>query len=111
KQEISMDRLQTIFEHQNAQTRNFHKIHEENGLLLDPEIPVNLHTREGSLMLHLGIHWIALEMTEALLAPSSHRLEELADTLHFLAEFCLLAGISFDIIPSGDEWSSAMSDR
>jgi hypothetical protein len=53
-------------------------------------------TRTGTRQLHLGLHWINLELSEFTYASPAERPEELADVLHFLVEFSLLAGFRFN---------------
>lgn len=94
-----MDRLETIFAHQFEQTSKFHRIQHANGCLATEDIPVDLRTFQGTLELHKGLHWINLELSEVLHAREDTRLEELADVLHFLAEFTLMAGLQYSDLP------------
>lgn len=106
-----MDRLEKIFIQQREHIGRFHPIQQQNGLLFTPTLPADPLTREGTLQLHLTIHWANLELFEAVSTNSfTERVEELADALHFIVEFCIVAGFDHTIIPrpSGnrDRWSS-----
>lgn len=104
------DRLSTIFSHQLELTTKFRAIQNDNGLLSTPDIPVDPLSREGCLELHKDLHWINLEIAEAIYARPEKRREELADVMHFLAEFCHVAGIGPDIVP-GNENNDSKDDK
>lgn len=99
-----MDRLQDIFEHKKKSSFEFRAVQKKHGLIGpldllggDPE------TREGALELHKGLHWINLELSEFIGASEDEQAEELADVLHFLVEFAILAGFDYTIVPEGLE--------
>jgi hypothetical protein len=94
-----IDRITQMFKKKGESTRRFRAVQERQGMLATPEIPVDINTREGTIELHKGIHWINLELSEFLGAPPEMRREELSDVLHFIMEFCLLADIGESLIP------------
>jgi len=91
-----MDRFAQLFEKQKLQTEKFFEIQRKNGLWESVALPVSMETHEGTLQLHTSLHWIALELSETLFASQDDRPEELADVLHFILEFCILAGLTPD---------------
>lgn len=95
-----IDRLQDIFDHKAISSANFRELQARHGLISDQHIPVLFFTREGQHELHKGIHWINLELSEFIAASFEERTEELADVLHFIVEFCLLAGLGPELIPA-----------
>ena len=109
------DRLSTIFSHQLELTTQFREIQDQNGLLSTPGIPVNPLSREGCLELHKDLHWINLEMSEVLFAHGQEQVhEELADVMHFLAEFCHVAGLPCETLfkfPKGFKEQYPTADR
>lgn len=94
------DRLQQVFEHKRASSEQFREVQRKHGLLLAPEnLKADPATREGTIELHKGLHWINLELSEFIAAPQAEVPEELADVLHFLVEFAILAGFDWDVVP------------
>lgn len=95
------DRLEMIFEHKRKSSAHFRAVQQKHGLVPTPDLMVaDPGTREGTHELHKGLHWINLELSEFIGASPTERPEELADVLHFLIEFCILAGIDHTIIPT-----------
>ncbi len=95
-----MDRLQQVFEHKVVSSEQFREVQRKNGMLLAPEnLKADATTREGAMELHKGLHWINLELSEFIAASQADAPEELADVLHFLVEFAILAGFTYDVIP------------
>lgn len=98
------DRLAQIFEHKAVSSMKFREVQRKHGLLLAPEnLVADWKTREGAIELHKGLHWINLELLEFIEAPPATKPEELADVLHFLTEFSILAGYDPNLIPPGEE--------
>jgi len=100
KEDWAGDRLEAIFKRQRELMEKYHDIEARNGLLQTDKIPVNLHDRYGQARLK-DFAWRATEeIGEALEARDRHPdipdhcYEELADALHFLTEFTILAGIT-----------------
>lgn len=93
-----MDLLSQLFKKQKSQTEAFLQIQKSNGLWTSNQIPVEPTTHEGTLQLHCSLHWFNLEISEVLNSPSTQKNEEIADVLHFLLEFCILAGVEADDI-------------
>jgi hypothetical protein len=93
------DRLRDIFDHKVVSSTEFRGVQSVLGML-DPKLVIvaDWKTREGTIELHKGLHWINLELAEFLGASSSEQFEELADVLHFLVEFCILCGIDHTVI-------------
>jgi len=93
------DMLEAIFKRQEELMEKYHHIEKENGLLQMDLIPVDLHDRFGQARLKDFAWRFVEEIGEALEAADIHRhepdhkKEELADALHFLVEFSILAGI------------------
>lgn len=93
------DRLEAIFKRQQELMEKYHDIEKANGLLQTEDVPVSLHDRFGQTRLK-DFAWRATEeLGEALDAFThsdnmDHCWEELADALHFLAEFTILAGMT-----------------
>jgi hypothetical protein len=93
------DRLEEIFKHKRVSSEHFRAVQKGHGLVPTPELLVaDPNTREGTHELHKGLHWINLELSEFISATPTERPEELADVLHFLIEFCILAGFDHNII-------------
>lgn len=94
------DRLLLIFERQTELMEKYHAIEEKNGLLQTKDVPVNLHDAKGQARLKDFAWRVTEELGEALEALQKHKDirdhfdEEVADALHFLVEFTILAGIS-----------------
>jgi hypothetical protein len=94
------DRLQTIFEHKRASSKHFREVQRKHNLVPTPDVMIaSANTREGAHELHKGLHWINLELSEFIGAKPEERPEELADVLHFLVEFAILAGYDHTVIP------------
>ncbi len=91
--------LADIFERQTELMQKYHKIEESNGLLITDQVPVNLHSSKGQQRLKDFAWRITEELGEALEARiihedmPAHFDEEVADALHFLVEFTILAGV------------------
>ena len=98
------DRLELIFNRQQEMMSKYHEIEAKNGLLITPDVPVNLHDSKGQLRLKDFAWRITEELGEALEAfhihpdHPEHFDEEISDALHFLVEFTILAGYSADQI-------------
>lgn len=94
------DRLEDIFARQRELMEKYHPIEAKNGLLITSDIPVNIHDARGQYRLKDFAWRITEELGEALEALEIHSElvehfdEELADALHFLVEFTILAGVS-----------------
>ena len=112
KNDWAGDKLEAIFKRQGELMQKYHDIEAANGLLQTPDCPVDLHDRFGQARLK-DFAWRATEeLGEALDAMDKflrgdhgieHCNEELADALHFLTEFTILAGLGpKDIIGVGD---------
>lgn len=95
-----MNRLQNIFEHKKVSSTEFRGVQAGLGMI-NPEniLAADWKTRDGTIELHKGLHWINLELAEFIEARPEERPEELADVLHFLVEFCLLFGYDWDVVP------------
>jgi len=97
---IEGDRLVAIFEKQRALMEKYEEIEAQNGLLQTPDIPVDIHDRKGQARLKDFAWRMTEELGEALealvihLDVNDHYDEEVADALHFLTEFTILAGMS-----------------
>ena len=104
------DRLQQVFEHKRVSSEQFREVQRKHGLLLAPQnLIADPATREGAIELHKGLHWVNLELSEFLGASQAEQPEELADVLHFLVEFAILAGFDYDVVPvSPDESEDRM---
>jgi dUTPase len=101
-----LDRLDLIFQRQHALMEKYVPIEVANNLCHTPDCPVGLHDRYGQARLKDFFWRITEELTEAVEANrihpelKNHVFEELADSLHFLVECCLLAdvyAIEFDM--------------
>lgn len=108
-QELPEDLLGYIFQEQRSLMEKYHEIEAANGLLLTPDIPVNLHDKMGQARLK-DFAWRTMEeIGEALEAATEgvedfneHAREEMADALHFLVELCILAGLDHKLLPFED---------
>ena len=93
------DKLDQIFQRQFELMQKYHKIEEANGLLITPDVPVDLQDSRGQYRLKDFAWRITEELGEALEAMKVHPdlpihfEEEIADALHFLVEFTILAGM------------------
>ncbi len=110
KEDWAGDKLIAIFLRQEELMGKYHDIEKANGLLQTPLCPVDLHDRFGQARLKDFAWRITEELGESLDAyekylkeehSKDHYLEEIADALHFLAEFTILAGIGPMDIKSG----------
>lgn len=93
------DRLESIFSRQNDLAIKYHPIEDANGLLQTHDYPVNLHDSRGQARLKDFAWRTTEELMEAVDAlategSSLHVHEELADSLHFLVEMMLIAGLT-----------------
>lgn len=94
------DRLDLIFMRQHELAKKYFSIEERNGLLITSDLPVNLDDRFGQARLKDFFWRVTEELTEAVDACRvhqhivSHTYEELADSLHFLVETCILSGLT-----------------
>jgi len=104
-------RLEAIFKRQQELMEKYHVIEKASGLLLTNKVPVGLHDKFGQARLKDFAWRTTEEIGEAIEAKERHQdipehcYEELADALHFLTEFTVLAGISPEdlmIIINGD---------
>lgn len=104
------DRLSLMFKRQHALAERYLPIEEKNGLLQTKDMPVNLNDRYGQARLKDFFWRVTEELTEAIDAKRNHEhlpqhcLEEIIDSLHFLIEACLLAGLrdgDVQILPMG----------
>jgi len=100
------DRLKNIFDRQRELMAKYHHIEKANNLLLSEDVPVDLDDKYGQARLKDFAWRFTEELGEALDAllkhadEPAHGMEEVADALHFLAEFTILAGIPWDgVIP------------
>lgn len=98
-------RLAAIFAAQRTTMSSFYEIEDRNMLLETKDIPVNLNDRLGQARLRNYAWRITEEVAEALnvLTIADYTdpayVEEVADALHFLTEFSILAGVdSGDIV-------------
>ena len=99
-----LDPLDMIFKHQKELSEKYHSIEKENGVLIHDKIPVDIDSYTGQLRLKDFMWRTVEELGEAMLVSDTlekdHFKEELADTLHFLVELCLLANVTPDMIVS-----------
>lgn len=118
------DMLDQIFRRQLELMQKYHTIEEEKGFLVPLTIPLDLHDAQCQYRLKDFAWRITEEVGEAMEALRTHPElrdhfdEEIADGLHFLVEFTLLAGTTpFDILPieHGDRfialWRCALEDK
>jgi len=104
----SGDKLDRMFARQMELMTKYHSIEESNGLLISPDIPVDIHSAKGQFRLKDFAWRITEELGEALEAflkhPKirEHYNEELSDALHFLIEFTILADIAPDTFKVGE---------
>jgi len=105
------DRLEAIFARQGELMEKYHVIEAKNGLLQTGDVPVGLHDKFGQARLKDFAWRTTEEIGEAIEAKERHPdikdhcYEEIADALHFLVEFTILAGISPDdlvVMANGD---------
>jgi len=94
--EILRDKLFGIFYRQRELMADYEHIEAGNGLLLTHEVPVELNCRFGQARLKDFAWRMTEELGESLNSYESFEKfnEELADALHFLVEFTILAGIA-----------------
>jgi len=103
-EKIQGDRLDLIFQRQKELLKKYDQIEVANGLRYTSDCPVNLNDKKGQSVLKDYAWRITEELGEALEAfvihPDipQHCDEEIADSLHFLTEFTILAGVSPDQI-------------
>jgi hypothetical protein len=106
--ELPDDMLGFIFAEQRKLMETYEKIEADNGLLTTSDIPVDLHDKMGQARLKDFAWRCTEEIAEALEAWDGndiiHAKEEIADALHFLVEFTILAGVvpeDLDKVSSG----------
>ena len=93
------DMLVQIFNQQRSHMEVYAEIEDENGLLQTPDIPVDIQSRFGQARLKDFAWRITEELGEVLesIEENSHQPvfyeTEIADVLHFLTEFTILAGM------------------
>jgi len=103
------DRLSTIFESKAKSSSTFRTVQHELGMVAEEAVAkASPFTREGTIELHKGIHWINLELSEFLGAVPADRPEELADIMHFLVEFALLLGYDANIIQAEEAYGDRL---
>lgn len=95
--EESNNMLEEIFKRQRELMTKYHHIELKNGFYVPPRCPVDLHNAQAQYKLKDFAWRITEELGEALEAldlghEKEHNQEELADALHFLTEFSILAG-------------------
>lgn len=98
-QELPEDLLQAIFDRQRELIEKYHPIEKANGLLITEDIPVDIHDAKGQQRLKDFAWRVTEELAEAFeawyeLLDVEHAKEELADTLHFFVEMCILSDIT-----------------
>lgn len=91
------DRLKAMFDRQRELMEKYHHIEKESGLLQTEDVPVDINDKFGQARLKDFAWRITEELGEAMEAKAEpevpgHAEEELADALHFLIEFTILAG-------------------
>lgn len=89
-------KLNEIFEKQRSLMGKYHKIEAENGLLHSWDIPVDINDRFGQAQLKCLAWRFTEELGEILdnvQKENSGLKDEIADALHFLVEFTILADI------------------
>lgn len=96
--------LADIFEHQREL---FWKYKDLENMTWSGET-VNVHTSAGQIALKDFLWRVTEELGESFEASvehedTVHQIEELADALHFFVEFCIIAGVTPDELPSIDE--------
>lgn len=94
-QVLKPDRLLSIFRDQKTLMEKYHPIEEANGLLITPDVPIDLNCRFGQARLKDMAWRMTEELGEACHALSQGKQElvneELVDALHFLVELTILA--------------------
>ena len=101
------DKLDQIFQRQFELMQKYHGIEKANGLLVCEDVPVDLHDSKGQFRLKDFAWRITEELGEALEAFEKHPKirehydEEIADALHFLTEFTILAGVTVERMDAG----------
>jgi len=94
------DMLDQIFKRQLELMQKYHVIEESKGFLVPLSVPLNLHDAQGQYRLKDFAWRITEEIGEAMEALRNHPNirehfdEEIADGLHFLTEFTILAGVT-----------------
>jgi len=103
-----LDRLDLIFIRQHQLFEKYVVIEQRNNLRHTVDCPVDINDRHGQAQLKDFFWRVTEELTESAQARIDHpdldvhALEELADTLHFLVEALLLAGLA-----PNDVWPDA----
>lgn len=96
------DKLKAMFDRQRELMEKYHHIEKESGLLQTEDVPVDINDKFGQARLKDFAWRITEELGEAMEARAEHSWvpdhakEELADALHFLIEFTILAGENLD---------------
>ena len=104
--QVDGDLLTAIFARQRELMEKYHPIEQANGLLISPDVPVNLDDAKGQQRLKDFAWRITEEIGEAMnclknkpwkqtqmLTDQDHYFEELADAFHFIIELFILSGI------------------
>jgi len=98
--EIEGDMLEAMFLRQRELMEKYHHIEKDNGLLLDEEVPVDIHDKFGQARIKDFAWRTTEELGEALEGfegndgfNETHFREEISDALHFLIELSILAGL------------------
>ena len=99
------DMLEAIFARQRELMVTYHEIEETNGLLITPDVPVDIHSKEGQQRLKDFAWRITEELGEAMntlknkpwkqthmITDVKHYNEEISDAFHFFIELCILSG-------------------
>jgi dUTPase len=102
----SKDMLGLIFDRQRELMNKYHEIEKRNGLLLDENIPVDIHSHRGQYRLKDFAWRVTEELMEGSEANENgnllHAQEEVSDALHFLTELALISGMGPNDIVSDD---------
>lgn len=98
--EIPEDIMGAIFQKQLELTIKYIPIEEKNGLLLTPDIPVNINCNKGQARIKAFAWYATEELVEAVDAKEdpTHYHEELIDAFHFMVELAILSGYKPNLI-------------
>jgi len=118
------DRLVAIFDRQQELMEKYHVIEARSGLLQTPFIPVEINSQQGQARLKDFAWRITEEVAEATKAyedlhnkpemfVENYALlqEEMADAMHFLVEFTILAGMKPHDVVYSDRFGKDMLDQ
>jgi hypothetical protein len=107
QEEITSDMLEMIFTRQTELMKKYHQIEAEKGLLLTPDVPVDIDSHLGQARLKDFAWRITEELGEAMGCLKNrpwkqtqmhtdivHYQEEIVDALHFFIELCILSGFT-----------------